>query len=49
MVAATYADVIGNQDEAKSLFKKLKTKFPTSTVVQNGEVDKYLAKLGDIE
>ncbi|MEO6406596.1 MAG: tetratricopeptide repeat protein [Ferruginibacter sp.] len=49
LIAATYADAIGNQKEAISLFKKLKEKFPTNASVQSGEVDKYLAKLGEVE
>ena len=49
MLAASYADAIGSQKEAIELFKKLKDKYPTSPTVSNGEVDKYLARLGEIE
>jgi tetratricopeptide (TPR) repeat protein len=49
LMAATYADAIGNQKEAISLFKKLKEKYPTNSSVQSGEVDKYLARLGEVE
>lgn len=48
-LAGTYADAIGKTKEAIDLFKKLKEKYPTSSAVSNGEVDKYLAKLGVIE
>lgn len=49
LLAATYADHIGNSKEAVELFKQLQTKFPTSPAVTNGDVDKYLAKFGEVE
>jgi len=49
LLAANYADAIGNSKEALDLFKELQTKFPTSPAVTNGDVDKYLAKYGVIE
>lgn len=49
LLAATYADAIGNSKEAVDLFKQLQTKYPTSPAVTNGDVDKYLAKFGEIE
>jgi len=45
-LAATYAEATGNSKDAIDLFKQLKEEYPTSTYVQSGEVDKYLAKLG---
>lgn len=49
LLAATYADHIGNSQEAIALFKQLQSKFPTSPAVTNGDVDKYLAKFGEVE
>lgn len=49
MVAANYAESIGNTKEAISLFKEVKEKYPSNSAVTNGEVDKYLARLGEVE
>jgi len=49
LLAATYADAIGNSKEAVDLFKKIQTKYPTSPAVSNGDVEKYLAKYGEVE
>jgi TolA-binding protein len=49
IMAAGYAESTGNAKEAISLYKKVKEKYPASQSVQNGEVDKNLAKLGEIE
>ncbi|MEX1201784.1 MAG: tetratricopeptide repeat protein [Ferruginibacter sp.] len=49
LLAATYADAIGNSKEAVDLFKQIQTKYPTSPAVSNGDVDKYLAKYGEVE
>lgn len=48
MIAASYAEVIGNSKEAISLYEEVKEKYPSNVAVQNGEVDKNLAKLGVI-
>ena len=49
LLAAGYADAIGNSKEAIDLYKEVKEKYPANIAVQNGEVDKILAKLGIIE
>jgi len=46
LIAAGYADATGNAKEAVDLYQKLKADYPLSGSVQNGEVDKYLAKHG---
>lgn len=46
LIAAGYADATGKSRDAIELYQKLKDKYPTHTSVQNGEVDKYLARLG---
>ena len=46
MLAAGYAEFTGKNDEAISLYKKIKDKYPTYTVVNSGELDKILARLG---
>jgi tetratricopeptide (TPR) repeat protein len=43
--AALFAQSIGKQKEAISLFKKIKTNYPLTQ--KAAEVDRYLAKLGD--
>ena len=49
MIAANYAESIGNTKEAISLFKEVKEKYPSNSAVTNGEVDKNLARLGEVE
>lgn len=49
MIAAAYSEATGNSKEAISIYKDVKDKYPTYTAVQNGDVDKYLAKLGELE
>lgn len=49
LLAATYADETGKSTDAVDLLKKLRDKYPNSPSVQNGEVDKYLAKLGELQ
>jgi tetratricopeptide (TPR) repeat protein len=49
MMAGQYADAIGNSNEAISLFKKLKENYPAAPFVTSGEVDKHLAKLGELK
>ena len=48
MLAASYADAIGKKKEAIELYKELKDKFPTSSSVSSGDVDKQLAHLGEL-
>lgn len=47
LLAASYAVSIGNNKEAISLYEEVKEKYPSNVAVQNGEVDKNLAKLGE--
>ncbi|MEO7444047.1 MAG: tetratricopeptide repeat protein [Ferruginibacter sp.] len=49
LIAATYAEETGKPKDAIDLLKKLKDNYPNSISVQNGEIDKYLAKLGEFE
>jgi tetratricopeptide (TPR) repeat protein len=49
IVAAGYAESINNEKEAIDLYQKVKNKYPTNSAVQNGEVDKHLAKLGILD
>ncbi len=49
ILAAAYADATGNSKEAISLYEEVKEKYPSNAAVQNGEVDKNLAKLGVIK
>lgn len=49
LMAANYADAIGKTKEAIELFQELKVKYPLSTAVSNGEVDKNLARLGIVD
>jgi tetratricopeptide (TPR) repeat protein len=49
MLAANYADVNGDSKEAISLYEKIKEKYPASSPVTSGEVDKFLARLGVIK
>lgn len=44
--AAAFAAFTGKTKDAIELYSKLKEKYPTSTMVTSGEVDKQLAKLG---
>ncbi|MEP6711092.1 MAG: tetratricopeptide repeat protein [Ferruginibacter sp.] len=47
LMAASYADATGKSKEAIGLYQELKNKYPTNTAVKSGDVDKYLAKLGE--
>jgi tetratricopeptide (TPR) repeat protein len=47
--AASYADFNGKTTDAVELFKKLKNEYPAAQFVQTGDVDKYLAKLGELK
>lgn len=49
MIAASFAKATGQTKDAIDLFTKLKDKYPTSSVVSNGEVDKQLASLGQVK
>jgi TolA-binding protein len=49
LIAASYAEATGKSKDAIELFQQLKTKYPLSTSVANGDVDKYLAKLGIVD
>jgi tetratricopeptide (TPR) repeat protein len=44
--AASYAESVGKTKEAIEAYQKLKDNYPASQIVQAGDVDKYLAKLG---
>lgn len=46
VTGAAYAEVIGKQKEAVDMYQQVKDKYPNYPAVQNGDVDKYLAKLG---
>ena len=48
-LAANYAEATGKKKEAIELFKKMKEDYPTNSAVASGEVDKYLAQLGEVE
>lgn len=48
MIAATYASVTGKSKQAIELFTKLKEKYPSNSSVMNGDVDKHLASLGQL-
>lgn len=48
-IAGCYADAIENAEEAKKLFIELRDNFPTYTSVRSGDVDKYLASLGELK
>lgn len=45
-IAGSYAESIGKNEEAISLFKKLKERFPASGRVTSGDTEKHLARLG---
>ncbi len=45
-IAGSYAESIGKNEEAISLFKNLKDKFPASGRVTSGDAEKHLARLG---
>jgi tetratricopeptide (TPR) repeat protein len=49
LVAAAYASATNNNKEAISLYEQVKEKYPSNMAVQNGDVDKNLARLGVIK
>jgi len=48
-VAASYADATDKKEEAIDLYTRLKNDHPNATPVKSGDVDKYLAKLGNFK
>lgn len=49
LTAAAYAGSLDKKEDAIKLYKEVQTRYPTNTAVQNGEIDKQLAKLGVTE
>ncbi len=49
LTAAAYAESIGDTKEAISLYKEVTEKYPSNIGVQNGEIEKNLARLGEFE
>lgn len=49
LTAAAYASTLNKNDDAIKLYKEVQTKYPTNVAVQNGDIDKQLAKLGVTE
>ncbi len=49
MIAANYAESTNDAKEAISLYKEVKDKYPAYSSVVSGEVDKHLARLGEVE
>ncbi|RYD79657.1 MAG: tetratricopeptide repeat protein [Sphingobacteriales bacterium] len=49
LIAAAYAGATGNNKEAISLYEQVKSKYPSNIAVQNGDVDKNLARLGVVK
>ena len=48
MLCGSYAESIGKNDEAIEFYKKVKNNFPAFVSVTNGDVDKRLARLGEL-
>jgi tetratricopeptide (TPR) repeat protein len=46
LIAAAYAETLGKAKDAIELYQNAKDNYPNFQAVQNGDVDKYLAKLG---
>lgn len=49
LIAANYAEAIGKTEDATKLYNELKENFPLHNAVRSGEVDKYLARLGQLK
>ncbi|RYY71457.1 MAG: tetratricopeptide repeat protein [Chitinophagaceae bacterium] len=49
LIAAAYAGATGNNKESISLYEEVKSKYPSNIAVQNGDVDKNLARLGVVK
>lgn len=48
-IAALFADAQGKSSDAKALFDELKNGYPDFQPVRSGEIDKYLARLGELK
>ena len=48
MIYGGYAEFNGKNAEAISAYKKVKEKYPTYVGITSGEVDKRLARLGEL-
>lgn len=48
MLCGTYAESIGKNNDAIDCYKKVKNNYPAFVSVTNGEVDKRLARLGEV-
>jgi tetratricopeptide (TPR) repeat protein len=48
MVYAAYAEQNGKNEEAIAAYKKVKNNFPTFPSSSNGDVEKRLARLGEL-
>ena len=48
-LAAQFAEANGKNDDAITMYKRLRDDYPTSTAVLSGDIDKYLARLGIFE
>ncbi len=46
MIAGAYAETLGKTTDAIELYQNARDKYPNFEAVKNGDVDKYLAKLG---
>ena len=49
LIAAGYSDATGNNKEAINLYRQVKEKYPSNVSVLNGEIDRHLAKLGELK
>ncbi|RYY48191.1 MAG: tetratricopeptide repeat protein [Chitinophagaceae bacterium] len=49
LIAAAYASATNNNKEAIDLYEQVRKKYPSNVAVQNGDVDKNLARLGVIK
>jgi tetratricopeptide (TPR) repeat protein len=47
LMAASYADAMGKNKEAIELYKEVMDKFPASSEVKSGDIEKHLARLGE--
>ena len=48
-LAAQYAEANNKNEDAITMYKRLRDEYPTSTAVLSGDIDKYLARLGIFE
>lgn len=49
LTAAAYAEALGKNKDAIELYEQVQEKYPLNTAVNNGEIDRHLAKLGVIK